>query len=82
MLEELNKLKILFEEIYDFIQSYYRLQRIEQPTSSEILNLETEGNKIPLLLLESWMIRKRSRYVQSWVSMANSLLDSVPILKM
>jgi hypothetical protein len=38
MLEELNKLKILFEEVYDFIQSYNRLQLIEQPTSSEILS--------------------------------------------
>lgn len=36
VLEELNKLKVVFEEAYEFMQAYRRLQDVEIPTALEL----------------------------------------------
>lgn len=72
----------MFEEAYEFMQSSRRLLDVEMPTAAELFTLEAEGSKLPLFTLEGWMVRKRSKYVQCWVNMANTVLESVPILKL
>ena len=64
------------------MQAYRRLQDVEIPTALELQALQNEGSKLPLFILESWMMRKRSKYVQCWVGMASIVLESVPILKL
>lgn len=64
------------------MEAYRRLCNIELPTAAEVQSLENEGSKIPLFMLESWMLRKKSKYVQCWISLAAGVLESVPILKL
>jgi hypothetical protein len=44
--------------------------------------LEQDCGKLNIFFLEGWMVRKRSRYIQSWKVMAGRVIESVPILKL
>lgn len=54
----------------------------EKPTYQELITLEQEGSKLNIFSVEYELIKRRSDYVMAWRSMANSVIDSMLILRL
>lgn len=81
-LEELLKLKNSLAEIYRFIEHFDAFNEKPDPSDLELSNLEAEGAKIQIFIREYWILKKKNDYVLSWKHMADTILDSVPIVNM
>lgn len=81
-LDELSKIKLLVSESYSLMQRIQEMFNKEKPTYQELITLEQEGSKLNIFSVEYELIKRRSDYVMAWRSMANSVIDSMLILRL
>lgn len=81
-LEELSKLKNFLIEVDRFVSHYYKIYEKQEPLDSDFSNLDIEASKITIFIREVWLLKKKNVYIHAWKKIADTILDSVPIVSM